>query len=316
MEQIELSIIIPVYNTEKYLATTIESILNQNNKSIELILVNDGSEDNSIEIMKKYEMETNVTILEQKNAGAPMARNNGLKHATGNYIMFFDSDDVLNPNSLNKIINLIHCYEPDLIIADYEIVTANLKQLREVNHLNVRKDNLFDMMCLTPYPGNKVYKKDVIEQNQLIFDPVKIGQDLNFYLKFLINAKNIEFLNFCITKYRVLNNSISNSIDDRILDIIKSFSYIETFYNSKNVDNSIIDFLYLIKIRHYIAQIGKLRNEKNKSLIKKIYNPISKEIMKTSCKIKIQNFSQIKFIFFPYLSYIKTQFILKFKKQR
>ena len=314
MKKIELSIIIPVYNSEKYIATTIESILSQSNESIELILVNDGSKDNSISIMKTYSERPNVIILEQENSGAPMARNNGLKYAKGNYVMFFDSDDVLNQNSISKILNLIQNNEPDIIIADYEVVSADLKRIREIRHLDIKKDNLFDMMCLTPYPGNKIYKKDIIEKNQLVFDSVKIGQDLNFYLKFIIDANRIEFLNFSITKYRILNNSISRSIDSRILDIIKSFDYVESYYKSKNVDQSINEILHLIEIEHYVAQIGKIRNEENKILKRNIYESLSFEIKKTFHKVHVQNYSQIKFIFFQYLSYVKTKYIIKFNK--
>ena len=101
MDKDKISIVIPLYNAEKYIKKCIESILNQSYKNIELIVVNDGSTDKSAEVCSKIK-DKRLIFINQSNFGAPAARNNGLSVATGKYIMFFDSDDVLDPNYLEK----------------------------------------------------------------------------------------------------------------------------------------------------------------------------------------------------------------------
>lgn len=307
----KISIIIPVYNTEKYIKETIESILNQNLDLFELILVDDGSQDNSLKILNQYECFPNVKVLHQKNKGAPSARNYGLSQATGDYILFFDSDDVIYSNSLKLVMQTINKNNPDLVIMNYDVVDQNQNLITEITHKKIKQDNLLDMMCLTPFPGNKIYKKEIIDKNNIIFDSVKIAQDLNFYLKYLIYVKHTEFLNVKLTKYRVIDNSVSHSFDIRILDIIKSFNYIEKYYDDQNVNDKIFKCLYMTKLKHLVAQIGKLRGKNDEKLIANIFNEISIEIKETLKKIHVSDFNEVKFIVLYILSYIKARIICK-----
>ena len=110
-KEYKISVIIPVYNVEKYLEETIESVVNQTIgfDNIQMILVNDGSPDNSEEICLKYKEKypDNVVYVKQENAGVSSARNNGLKHATGKYVNFFDSDDIWDKNAYEKAIKFL-----------------------------------------------------------------------------------------------------------------------------------------------------------------------------------------------------------------
>ena len=99
-----VSVIVPVYNVEKYLEECLDSIINQTLEDIEIICVNDGSTDNSLKILKKYAKKDNrIKIINQKNCGLGCARNSGLNQSQGDYIFFLDSDDYLNPNILEKL---------------------------------------------------------------------------------------------------------------------------------------------------------------------------------------------------------------------
>ena len=105
----KISVIIPIYNTEKYLPRCIESIIKQTYDNIEIILVNDGSTDQSSKICKKYSrIDNRVVLIEQDNKGAAAARNTGLRHATGNYIGWVDSDDYIEPDMFEKMLDCIH----------------------------------------------------------------------------------------------------------------------------------------------------------------------------------------------------------------
>ena len=101
----KFSVIVPVYNTQEYLKRCIESVLNQTYKNYEIILINDGSTDNSLEILKKYESNSKVKIITQKNHGLSYTRNVGISHATGDYVILLDSDDFLEKD-LFKVLNL------------------------------------------------------------------------------------------------------------------------------------------------------------------------------------------------------------------
>lgn len=102
----KVSIIIPIYNSEKYLKQCLESIINQTYKNIEIICINDGSTDNSEKIIKDYlKTNKNITYLKQPNAGQSIARNKGLEKATGDFILFVDSDDFIEKNMVEKLID-------------------------------------------------------------------------------------------------------------------------------------------------------------------------------------------------------------------
>lgn len=113
----KISVIIPIYNTEKYLSRCIESIIKQTYDNIEIILVNDGSTDQSSKICKKYSrIDNRVVLIEQDNKGAAAARNTGLRHATGNYIGWVDSDDYIEPDMFEKMLDCIHKENADACI--------------------------------------------------------------------------------------------------------------------------------------------------------------------------------------------------------
>ena len=116
----EISIIVPVYNVEKYLSQCIESIINQNYKNIEIILVNDGSTDKSGDICDSYSLKDNrIKVIHKKNEGVSIARNTGLKVATGEYIAFVDGDDFVHEYIYTKLINIINNSKYDLVMCRF-----------------------------------------------------------------------------------------------------------------------------------------------------------------------------------------------------
>ena len=129
----QLSVIIPMYNAEKYIKRCIESVYRQDLdiNNFELLVVNDGSTDNSLEIVKDYFTSyKNIRFFSQKNSGQGAARNLGIKHATGEYILFLDSDDFLLPQSINKILGIVKHVSCDVInfLMEVELPTGNVKE--------------------------------------------------------------------------------------------------------------------------------------------------------------------------------------------
>ena len=117
MENIKVSVILPVYNVEKYLKQCLDTIVGQTLKEIEILCVDDGSTDDSVQILKEYEQKDHrIKVLSQKNAGAGAARNLGLRHASGKYLSFLDSDDFFEPDMLETAYEQAERYQAEMVV--------------------------------------------------------------------------------------------------------------------------------------------------------------------------------------------------------
>ncbi len=128
----KVSVIIPVYNVEPYLKQCMDSVVGQTLKDIEIICVDDGSTDGSLDILKEYATEdSRIQIIEQKNAGAGAARNNGMRHATGKYLSFLDSDDFFEPRMLEKAYDLAEKDQADFVAYKSDQYHTEKKQFQQ-----------------------------------------------------------------------------------------------------------------------------------------------------------------------------------------
>ena len=171
----KISVIIPVYGVEKYIRKCLESVVNQTYKNLEIIVVNDGTKDNSMEIVKEYLEDKRIVIINKENGGISSARNAGLKIATGDYISFVDSDDWLELDLYKKL--MIDLNDEDIIIFNYKVIdNKNLKVLKEKKFFNYNRslktkrnmggEYLFD---IEPYVWNKLFKRKFIEDYKYKF---------------------------------------------------------------------------------------------------------------------------------------------------
>ena len=194
----QISIIVPVYNTARYISRCIDSILAQSFTDFELILVNDGSIDNSGIICDEYAQKDNrITVIHKENSGTSSARNCGLETASGKYITFIDSDDCILPNYLADI-----CYDYDLVICGVETI-GNEKVIDFSNREGVLSNkseigNWFiadcNMLYLTAI-WSKLFRRDIITDNQLKFDTMLVrGEDTIFVYNYLCHCKNIKLV--------------------------------------------------------------------------------------------------------------------------
>ena len=270
----KISVLVPMYNCEKYIDNTINSILVQKYDNLEIILIDDGSTDNTRKIVQKYLSNENVKMICQTNLGAPSARNNGILNSSGDYALFLDSDDILCDDALEGLNDYLED-EVDLLIGNFNKIDENGKILCNCrivsNNHKINKENILNYAMLDPKPGCKIYNLNTIKNNKLFFDDVKIGQDLNFYLKYLIVANNIQFVDKNIYNYRIVNNSISRTYSLKILDICESFEYVRKFYDSKGKLNEYNKYIVWSEYFNIYFQYCKLRYFKNKSDRKKIY---------------------------------------------
>ena len=173
-----ISVVIPVYNVENYLKECIESILNQTLQNIEIICVDDGSKDKSLDILKQYASQyKNITIISQHNKGAGIARNIGLRHASGKYILFFDSDDYMSPQTLEILYNKAENDNADIVIGksriynqdstsftypDFVLKTNLINNKTQFSPYEV-KEHIFQFTI--GWAWDKLYRRDFIVSN-------------------------------------------------------------------------------------------------------------------------------------------------------
>lgn len=290
---IKVSVIIPVYNSEKYLEECIESLLGQTLKECEFIFVNDGSKDNSYNILKKYEkLDRRIKIINQKNQGSSMARNSGLNIARGKYIGFIDSDDYIDKDMISILYNNIIKNEADISICDYYEVYSNEKKIERVNCDNVEvvMNNTEALNKIYEEKGwlyvvawNKLYKKELFEN--IKFMEGKIHEDEIIAHELLYNAKRIVYTNKKLYYYLQRKDSImGESFNIKKLDIIDALKYRADFFHNKKIKNLQYkaEYEYLKKFfsLYYKAELCLKDYEVRLKSIKKGYNKIFFRLIK------------------------------------
>lgn len=223
MEKLLISVIVPVYNKEKYIANAIESVLRQPFKNIEIILINDGATDGSSIICKKYANEyENIKYIEQTNKGASCARNLGMAHAKGKYIMFLDADDQWVPNVFDRYMEQILQTDVDIVMCSSYL--SNIDRNRFAIDLQVR-DLVVNGHQIFPMAGtfaSCIYKHQMLKDNEIYFDEgIRISEDQLFKVKAFYAADQIRMVSRFLDIYNKTLGSIMHSctIDqfDRVL---------------------------------------------------------------------------------------------------
>lgn len=225
----KVSVILPIFNSEKFLAKCLSSVLSQSFGDFELICINDGSTDNSESILKKYaRKDRRVKIITQKNSGAATARNVGLEHATGEYISFVDSDDVVHKDMLNILTDTIKKCDGDMVLCDFG---RNNFDNNHENDAYIKKIVVFSWYPEKPFHNsmyqvcwNKLYKKSSIEGIKFR-DGMVLSEDLHFNFLVLANIKKYAYVP--ITLYNHKNNpaSVTSTVTEFSIKGIDDFVF-------------------------------------------------------------------------------------------
>lgn len=217
----KISIIVPVYNTETYLEQCLTSCVNQTLKDIEIICVNDGSTDNSLNIINAYANKDNrVIIVNQDNQGLSMARNNGLDIASGEYILFLDADDWLDLNACYLAYNQAHKNDNDVLIFNYYnylegkdkyfASKLNINKLIGISNINLKKINNINHIQAA-YVWNKIYKRKWLIKNDIKFIKME-WEDLPFSIKIVIHSESASVIKDNLYYYRYRDNSLTRRV--------------------------------------------------------------------------------------------------------
>lgn len=244
-----ISVIVPIYNAEKYLNKCVESLLNQTLKQIEIILIDDGSTDKSPVICDEYAKKDNrIKVIHQSNGGVSFARNEGLKIASGKFITFLDSDDYIEPNTYEVAYNTAVENYSECVVWGYfcDFVDENEKIVNQTivipyakqRELKQRDTNL----NLSGYLWNKLYSKKLLDELNLFFDEnITLYEDLLFNTKYMLKANKSVYISKAFTHYMQRN----------ILSLGKK--YRENYFELANIAlNCHIELLRLWKIEENI----------------------------------------------------------------
>lgn len=220
-----VSVIIPVYNQEKYLRECLDSVCNQSLQNIEVICVNDGSTDNSREILEIYaKQDSRIHILSQKNQGAGAARNLGMQVARGKYLSFLDSDDIFEPLMLETMVRAIEKDEADVLVCRTDRFHTN-NGTREFIPWTIRKELLPDVIPFNSkevkkdffelfvwWPWDKLYKKSYIDEIEIKYQNLRTTNDLYFVCVAVLMAPHISYIDDILVHQRVgLKSSLSST---------------------------------------------------------------------------------------------------------
>ena len=245
----EVSIVIPVYNAEKYLEQCLDSIVSQTYYNIEIICIDDGSKDNSLKILRKYaENDNRFIVLEQQNHGAAVARNEGIKIARGKYIIFLDCDDYVDADLVSKALNKAEKFNTDIVIFKAVAFNSQTEKRRCLNDkINKFKiyfnktfsvfdisEDIFNSFLLAPW--NKFYRTDFIKKNGLYFQNIRRSNDIYFTTTSLVKAQKIILLNDVLTYYRKgTNTNLQAGNEKTPLEFYKALNKLKDYLEKEEI---------------------------------------------------------------------------------
>lgn len=230
----KISLIVPVYNVEKELAKCLETIINQTYKNIEIILVNDGSTDNSLTICEHYsKTDKRIQLITQKNQGLSAARNTGLKFANGKFIMFIDSDDYVSKTFCEKAIKLIKKYNSDIAFFDYNLVKdKKVKHITQhFNNGRISKDEALQISLSDSHAWNKIYKASLFKN--ITYPVGYFYEDTLTTYRLIARGKDFSYRKFATYNYVIRQGSITASGTNKKL---VTDSFIADYYRCKYIN--------------------------------------------------------------------------------
>lgn len=250
----KISTIIPVYNASEYIKQCAETIQAQSLKEIEIIFVDDGSSDNSVEILEILaKNDSRITIIKQENQGAGTARNTGIKNATGEYFHFLDADDFLEPLAYEKLYSVAKKLDVDMVKGKSysfddvtnEYIPNERYQLSSIrlNHFEkvinpTQIEMLEEVLLISVVPWNGIYKREFVLEKNIWFNNLICVNDRSFYNNMLVNSTKIAFIKNYIVHHRVnVSTSLVGNRAKHFECHFKSYELIAE--QSKNLDNSI-----------------------------------------------------------------------------
>jgi len=267
---IKISVIVPVYNMEKYLSKCLDSLLNQTLEEIEIIAVNDGSTDLSASILQTYESKSDkITVISKENGGLSDARNHGFLHAKGDYVAFLDSDDFVDCDMYRVMYEKAKEGDYDIIECNLHHTFVNYEDTEIVEKYYDKKRLLTHGRCIV---WNKIYNRKWLIETGVVFPKGIIYEDLDFFSRLVPFISSYEYVDIAPIHYVQRSSSICNAESVRCLHILDVLRNVRLFYIEEGFYNTYekeLEFLYariiLCSSFKRMCRIGS-RNERKAAL--------------------------------------------------
>lgn len=278
---VKVSVIVPVYNVEKYLRDCLDSVVNQTLEDIEIICVNDGSTDNSLAILEEYaEKDSRIKIITQENKGLGGARNTGLYHANGEYISFIDSDDWIELNTFEELYHMSKNLDLDMLMFQMKVFNIETGEFIEDQYNNIDSiddsfigtvfnyKDVFDVLFKIPHNSvNKLYKYSFLKDMQFKFLEGAYYEDLASFFPLFLEAKKVSILKKQFYIYRIRSESITTSGDEGSFDMFNILKDLQKLLKDKNIYSQCIqEFLMFIIVNLKFVYLRLANAHKNNFL--------------------------------------------------
>lgn len=272
---VKVSVVIPVYNVEDFLEECLDSIVNQTLKDLEIICVNDGSTDNSLEILNKYsEKDDRFTIISQENGGHAAATNRGIELAKGEYLFLMDSDDILKVNALEETVKVADEKDVDFVIFQAINYYMDTNEYKEQENYSMNKladfvgDKVFNWEDIKEYafkitvtPWSKLYKRDFVVNCGAKFPEGLVFDDNVFFWEVFFNAKRITFYRKHLFVRRWYSQSSTKAGDQRFLDSIKIIDLMWDLFKKYDTFKDFKNELYNLRVRVGYKRLTWIKDE-------------------------------------------------------
>ena len=298
-ENIKVSVIMPIYNTEKYLVQSLESVINQTLKEIEIVCVNDGSTDGSLEILSKYqEKDKRIKIINKQNTGYGDSMNRGIVEAKGEYIGIVEPDDFVQLDMFERLYIVAKRKNVDIVKSNYIEFDATSEKFVQIcpevkfynKKLNKNDSRIFKAVMNT-WTG--IYKKSFLIENQILHNtsPGASFQDTGFWFQTMALANSVWFVNKAFYHHRMDNPNSSINSTKKVYCVCDEFKFIENKLKEKNVFSELQQIFLLEKFNCYIYSFFRIAQESRQ----KFLQDITKEFENASVDFAKEYFAENKF---------------------
>ncbi|AJA46769.1 putative glycosyltransferase EpsJ [Clostridium pasteurianum DSM 525 = ATCC 6013] len=288
---VKISVIVPVYNVEQYLEQCLTSIVNQTMKDIEIIAVNDGSTDNSLNIIKEFAGKySNLVLLDKENGGLSSARNFGMEHAKGEFISFVDSDDFIEENMLEDLYNLAKKHEADMVVSKIKLyegskVTSIIPKAQYTKNILNREEAISEFLKtnITGHAWNKLYRRELFHIGHIKYPEGLLYEDIPTTLQLIAMGKKIVLTEDSFYYYRQRENAITKKISYKaVKDHFAVIEFVDNYIKKLDLDKNTkfylkefivneLSYNYKLLIRYYLFTLNrdKIEDEQESLIIKR-----------------------------------------------
>lgn len=255
----KVSIIIPIYNAEKYLYKCLKSVKEQTYTNIEVLMINDGSTDNSETICKEFLSDSRFSLINKENGGVSSARNLGIERCSGEYVLFVDSDDWCHNELLSQAVKNIKSYDMLCFCYYKAYKDKNIyEDLKVKDNANIKEEILINKL-IGGYLWNKFFNANIIKEHKIKFNEnITYCEDLIFIIQYIKYVKKVNYIDKALYYYRVRKNSVSNDFfNNKNISILDAYEILINEYNKYDYYVNNLKFSYLLnyyKLKKFIPK--------------------------------------------------------------